>query len=151
MSDPIEIEAACLFYLCRNRAFTDGNKRTALAACLVFLETNGLLPAANLPTNPLGGTAPRCHRESTATNHGACAPTIKATSSKEKEIKAAENSSESLRARAATIRCIEYESFDALTASAKLVCFKSTLDEIQPAVARLSEAEKRSKRGVAKR
>jgi death-on-curing protein len=51
MSDPIEIAAAYLFYLCRNRAFTDGNKRTVLAACLVFLETNGLLPAAKLPTN----------------------------------------------------------------------------------------------------
>jgi len=49
MSDPIEIAAAYLFYLCRNRAFIDGNKRTALAACLVFLESNGLLPEKKLP------------------------------------------------------------------------------------------------------
>ena len=27
----------------------DGNKRTALAACLVFLEANGRLPEAGLP------------------------------------------------------------------------------------------------------
>lgn len=43
MSDPIEIAAAYLFYLCRNQAFIDGNKRTALAACLVFLEQTELL------------------------------------------------------------------------------------------------------------
>ena len=49
MSDPIEIAAAYLFYLCRNHAFIDGNKRTALAACLVFLESNGLLPEKKLP------------------------------------------------------------------------------------------------------
>jgi len=52
MSDPIEIAAAYLFYLCRNHAFIDGNKRTALATCLVFLESNGLLPEAKLPTDP---------------------------------------------------------------------------------------------------
>jgi death-on-curing protein len=51
MSDPIEIAAAYLFYLCRNHAFIDGNKRTALAACLVFLESNELLPDAKLPTD----------------------------------------------------------------------------------------------------
>lgn len=51
ISDPVEIAAAYLFYLCRNQAFVDGNKRTALAACLVFLETNRLLPHAKLPTN----------------------------------------------------------------------------------------------------
>ena len=49
ISDPIEIAAAYLFYICRNHPFLDGNKRTALAACLVFLEANGLLPKANLP------------------------------------------------------------------------------------------------------
>jgi death on curing protein len=43
-TDPIEIAAAYLFYLCRNHAFVDGNKRVALASCLVFLEANGLLP-----------------------------------------------------------------------------------------------------------
>jgi len=49
ISDPIEIAAAYLFYLCRNHPFIDGNKRTALASCLVFLETNELLPATKLP------------------------------------------------------------------------------------------------------
>lgn len=49
ISDPIEIAAAYLFYLCRNHPFVDGNKRTALATCLVFLENNGLLPNAKLP------------------------------------------------------------------------------------------------------
>lgn len=43
-SDPVEIAAAYLFYLCCNHAFMDGNKRVALASCLVFLDTNGLLP-----------------------------------------------------------------------------------------------------------
>jgi len=51
MSDPIEIAAAYLFYLCRNHAFIDGNKRTALAACLVFLESNNLLPDRKLATD----------------------------------------------------------------------------------------------------
>lgn len=50
ISDPIEIAAAYLFYLCRNHAFIDGNKRTALAACLIFLESNDLLPNTKLPT-----------------------------------------------------------------------------------------------------
>jgi death-on-curing protein len=50
MSDPIESAAAYLFYLSRNHPFIDGNKRTALAACLVFLESNDLLPEAKLPT-----------------------------------------------------------------------------------------------------
>jgi len=51
MSDPIEIAAAYLFYLCRNHAFIDGNKRTALATCLVFLESNNLLPDRKLGTD----------------------------------------------------------------------------------------------------
>ena len=51
ISDPLEIAAAYLFYLCRNHPFLDGNKRTALAACLVFLEENGLLPNGKLPIN----------------------------------------------------------------------------------------------------
>jgi death-on-curing protein len=44
MTDPLELAAAYLFYLCRNHPFVDGNKRTALATCLVFLSENGLLP-----------------------------------------------------------------------------------------------------------
>ena len=51
ISDPVEIAAAYLFYLCRNHALVDGNKRTALAACLVFLGGNDLLPNTRLPTN----------------------------------------------------------------------------------------------------
>jgi death on curing protein len=42
-TDPVEIAAAYLFYLCRNHPFVDGNKRTALATCLVFLSENDLL------------------------------------------------------------------------------------------------------------
>lgn len=42
MDDPHEIAAAYLFYLCRNHAFVDGNKRMALASCLTFLVQNGL-------------------------------------------------------------------------------------------------------------
>ena len=49
MKDGIEIAAAYLFYLCRNHPFVDGNKRTALAVCLVFLEQNDLLPIQKLP------------------------------------------------------------------------------------------------------
>jgi death on curing protein len=51
IADRIEIAAAYLFYICKNHAFVDGNKRTALAACLVFLEENGLLPDRKLPIN----------------------------------------------------------------------------------------------------
>jgi len=51
ISDPLEIAAAYLFYISRNHPFLDGNKRTALAACLVFLENNGLLPDRKLPIN----------------------------------------------------------------------------------------------------
>lgn len=43
ISDPVEIAAAYLFYLCSNHAFVDGNKRVALATCLVCLSENGLL------------------------------------------------------------------------------------------------------------
>lgn len=43
ISDPIEVAAAYLYYLCSNHAFVDGNKRVALATCLVFLSENGLL------------------------------------------------------------------------------------------------------------
>lgn len=47
-TDPVEIAAAYLFYLCRNHPFVDGNKRTALATCLVFLSENDLLPDEKL-------------------------------------------------------------------------------------------------------
>ena len=51
ITDPVEVAAAYLFYLCRNHPFVDGNKRAALATCLVFLSENGLLPAEELHTN----------------------------------------------------------------------------------------------------
>jgi death on curing protein len=43
ITDAFEIAAAYLFYLCSNHAFVDGNKRVALATCLVLLSENGLL------------------------------------------------------------------------------------------------------------
>lgn len=43
ISDPYELAAAYLYYLCSNHPFVDGNKRVALATCLVFLDANGLL------------------------------------------------------------------------------------------------------------
>jgi death-on-curing protein len=48
IADPIDVAAAYLFYLCRNHAFLDGNKRVALATCLVFLSENGVLPSETL-------------------------------------------------------------------------------------------------------
>lgn len=48
-ADIIEVAAAYLFYLCRNHPFIDGNKRTALGACLVFLRLNGVEPAPDSP------------------------------------------------------------------------------------------------------
>ncbi len=44
-TDARDIAAAYLFYICRNQAFIDGNKRAALAACIVFLRINGLTVA----------------------------------------------------------------------------------------------------------
>ncbi|MBM3887648.1 MAG: type II toxin-antitoxin system death-on-curing family toxin [Verrucomicrobia bacterium] len=69
-SDPLEIAAAYLFYLCRNHPFVDGNKRTALASCLVFLSENGLLPHEELNTDAwealtLDVAASRLDREQT--------------------------------------------------------------------------------------
>jgi len=52
-SDPLEVAAAYLFYLCRNHPFIDGNKRVALATCLVFLSENGLLPDESLDSDAL--------------------------------------------------------------------------------------------------
>jgi death-on-curing protein len=43
--DLIEVAAAYLFYLCRNHPFLDGNKRTAMAAAIVFLRFNEIEPA----------------------------------------------------------------------------------------------------------
>ncbi|MXY26360.1 MAG: type II toxin-antitoxin system death-on-curing family toxin [Acidobacteria bacterium] len=48
LSDPVEIAAAYLFYVCQNHPFVDGNKRVALATCLVLLRENDLLPNEQL-------------------------------------------------------------------------------------------------------
>jgi death-on-curing protein len=69
-TDPVEIAAAYLFYLCRNHPFVDGNKRTALATCLVFLSENNLLPDEKLDvevweTLTLDVAASRLDREQT--------------------------------------------------------------------------------------
>jgi death-on-curing protein len=47
--DLAEVAAAYLFYLCRNHPFVDGNKRTALGACIVFLRLNGIEPKRDGP------------------------------------------------------------------------------------------------------
>ena len=49
--DAVEIAAAYLFYICQNHPFIDGNKRTALATCLVFLIENKVLKNELLDTN----------------------------------------------------------------------------------------------------
>ncbi len=41
-SDIYEMAAAYAFHICQNHPFLDGNKRTALASALVFLEMNGI-------------------------------------------------------------------------------------------------------------
>ena len=47
--DIVEVAAAYLFYLCKNHPFLDGNKRTALGACIVFLRLNGIKPKTDGP------------------------------------------------------------------------------------------------------
>jgi death-on-curing protein len=51
MTDPREIAAAYLFYLCRNHPFVDGNKRVALATCLTFLAQNEVWAVEKLPVD----------------------------------------------------------------------------------------------------
>ncbi len=41
-ADIDEMAAAYAFHICQNHPFVDGNKRTALASSLVFLELNGI-------------------------------------------------------------------------------------------------------------
>jgi len=71
-NDPVEIAAAYLFYLCRNHPFVDGNKRTSLATCLVFLSENGLLSEEHLDSDAwealtLGVAASALDRDQTTT------------------------------------------------------------------------------------
>ncbi len=42
MTDPVEVAAAYLYYLCNNHPFVDGYKRVAFTACLLFLHLNGI-------------------------------------------------------------------------------------------------------------
>jgi death-on-curing protein len=74
-SEPVEVAAAYLFYLCRNHPFIDGNKRTALATCLVFLSENGLLSQEKLDVDAweqlvLDVAASRIDREETTKRLG---------------------------------------------------------------------------------
>jgi len=41
-ADLFEMAAAYAFHICQNHPFFDGNKRTALATALIFLELNGI-------------------------------------------------------------------------------------------------------------
>ncbi len=41
-TDLFEMAAAYIYYICQDHPFIDGNKRTALATGLVFLELNGV-------------------------------------------------------------------------------------------------------------
>ena len=41
-ADMYEMAGAYAFHICQNHPFVDGNKRTSLAAALVFLEINGI-------------------------------------------------------------------------------------------------------------
>lgn len=47
--DIAEMAAAYLFFLCKNQPFLDGNKRTALGACIVFLRLNRIEPMTDGP------------------------------------------------------------------------------------------------------
>ena len=74
-SEPVEVAAAYLFYLCRNHPFIDGNKRTALATCLVFLSGNGYLSQEKLDVDAweqlvLDVAASRIDREETTKRLG---------------------------------------------------------------------------------
>ena len=68
-ADVVEVAAAYLFYLCRNHPFVDGNKRTAMAAAIVFLRLNSIEPAKDSPAWEdllLDVAASRLDREQTA-------------------------------------------------------------------------------------
>ncbi|HPD46683.1 MAG TPA: type II toxin-antitoxin system death-on-curing family toxin [Anaerohalosphaeraceae bacterium] len=49
-ADPCEMAAAYLFHILMNHPFVDGNKRTAVAAAIVFLEMNGMTFTADNDT-----------------------------------------------------------------------------------------------------
>lgn len=89
MTDAVEIAAAYLFYICRNHPFVDGNKRTALATCLVFLAANDLLPPQKLPVDTweqltLDVAASKLDRDATTARLRALLPKAKKRSPKRK-------------------------------------------------------------------
>ena len=68
-ADLIEVAAAYLFYICRNHAFIDGNKRTAMMSAILFLRFNGVEPTSDSDdweTLMLDVGASRLDREQTA-------------------------------------------------------------------------------------
>jgi death on curing protein len=71
--DLTEVAAAYLFYLCRNHAFNDGNKRVALTSAIVFLRLNGIEPQPDAPeweTLVLDVAASRLDRDQTTSGLG---------------------------------------------------------------------------------
>ncbi|MEM9079156.1 MAG: type II toxin-antitoxin system death-on-curing family toxin [Verrucomicrobiota bacterium] len=42
ITEPVEIAASYLYYLCSNHPFIDGNKRVAMATSILFLRINGI-------------------------------------------------------------------------------------------------------------
>ena len=42
-SDLFQMAGAYCYHICQNHPFVDGNKRTALASALVFLDLNGIM------------------------------------------------------------------------------------------------------------
>ena len=87
MTDPVEVAAAYLFYICRHHPFVDGNKRTALATCLVFLAANNLLPPQSLPVDdweqlPLDVAASKLDRDATTERLRALLPDTSGKKSK---------------------------------------------------------------------
>ena len=69
-SDIIEVAAAYLYYLCRNHAFNDGNKRVAMASAIVFLRLNAIEPSPDHPdweSLMLDVAASRLDRDATTT------------------------------------------------------------------------------------
>jgi len=53
--------AACLFHLCQNHAFIDGNKRVGANAAITFLFVNDWEPSIQ-PGGTRGGGSRRCRR-----------------------------------------------------------------------------------------
>jgi death on curing protein len=64
--DIYEMAAAYLFHIVQNHPFLDGNKRTALATALVFLDINGIeidTPPNELEEITMGAAAGKVNKE----------------------------------------------------------------------------------------